>query len=160
MVEEYEAASDPIPYLPYGLGFKHKHLPEMTRYSGLRDKPHFQPIVGNFAQGMLTFVPLHLSALPNGGKLADIHAAIADYFAGQQFVTVAPLEATERTEALDPRALNGTNSMRLYVFGNEASGQATLAAQYDNLGKGASGAAVQNLNLMLGLAPNSGLVAV
>ena len=159
MIEDYEAARDPSPYLPYGLTYHHKHLPEMARYAGLSRAPIFQPVVGAFAQGMLTFVPIDLSATAKRASVADLHGVLAERYAGATFVTVAPLSGADRVDGLDPRALNGTNAMRLHVFGNDAAGQAMLVAQYDNLGKGASGAAVQNLNLMLGLDPAAGLRA-
>lgn len=157
MIEDYEAAADPAPFLPYGLTFHHKHLPEMTRYGRLAAAPLFQPVVGDFAQGMLTCVPLRLASLASGTTLAAIHEVLAERYRGATFVTVAPLSGLDRDVSLDPRALNGTNAMRLHVFGDDATGQALLVAQYDNLGKGASGAAVQNLNLVLGLDPAAGL---
>jgi N-acetyl-gamma-glutamyl-phosphate reductase len=107
----------------------------------------FQPVVGNFAQGMLTTVPLHLSALKAGTTGMDIHNAIASYHAKARFISVAPLNASDN---LNPQAVNGSNDMRLHVFANDQRGQVVLMAIYDNLGKGASGAAVQNLNLMIG----------
>lgn len=148
MIEAYEAKGDAASqFAPYALTFNHKHLPEMKHYSGLSHDVLFQPVVGNFAQGMLTTVPLHVSQLKPGITGADIHAAIATYHQGSRFVTVAALDAPE---SLDPQALNGTNDMRLTVFANDKRGQVLLMAIYDNLGKGASGAAVQNLNLMIG----------
>lgn len=157
MVDAYEADADPSPYLPYGLGFRHKHLPEMQTYTLLPAAPLFQPVVGNYAQGMLTFVPLVTAALPGRPTGAAIHEALSKHFDGSTFVRVQPLAEAERLPELDPRALNGTNSMKLFVFANDARGHVVLAAQYDNLGKGASGAAVQSLNLMLGLDPMAGL---
>ncbi|MBH0237298.1 N-acetyl-gamma-glutamyl-phosphate reductase [Methylobrevis albus] len=159
MIEDYETAADAVPYMPYGLKLAHKHLPEMQAYAGLAHAPLFQPAVGAFAQGMLTFVPLQLWSLEKTVTPAELHAALADRYAGETFVTVAPFEATDRVAGLDPRGFNGTNAMRLHVFGNAAGDQAVLVAVYDNLGKGASGAAVQNLNLMLGVDPATGLVA-
>ena len=151
MIEAYEAAgADANPFLPYGLTFAHKHLPEMTRYSGLARDPLFQPAVGNYAQGMLGTVPVFLDDLARPVTGADLAACLADHFGDDGFVTVAPYEPTERADDLDPQALNGTNGMRLHVFANDARGQALLVAVYDNLGKGASGAAVQNLNIMIG----------
>jgi len=121
----------------------------------------FMPAVGRYLQGMLTCVPLQLAELPTIPSGKDLHAAIADHFAGIRhgFVEVAPLEALERTPQLDPESLNGTNRLRIHVFANDAKAQALLLAVYDNLGKGASGAAVQNLNLMLGVEPATGLRA-
>jgi N-acetyl-gamma-glutamyl-phosphate reductase len=158
MIEDYEAAEDPSPYMPYALTLKHKHLPEMRVYGKLDHDPLFQPAVGAFAQGMLTFVPLQLWALPGDVTARRIHEVLAARYDGETFLSVAPYEAVERLPTLDPRVLNGTNRMRIHVFGNESRRQALLVAQYDNLGKGASGAAVQNLNLMLGRESTTGLV--
>ena len=162
MIEDYERAGDAAnPFMPYGLTFKHKHLPELVAYAGLAREPLFQPAVGNFAQGMVVMVPLHLWALPRVPAMAELHAAIADHFAATKggFVEVAPLAEAERAPELNPQAYNGTNRMRLHVFGNDAKAQAVLVAVYDNLGKGASGAAVQNLNLMLGVDAATSLAA-
>ena len=152
MIEDYEAKGEDAPeFLPYGLTLKHKHVPELRRYAGLSRDPIMQPAVGNFAQGMITVVPLQLGALPRVPKGAELHAALADHFAGIEggVVEVAPLEAVERVPDLQPEAYNGTNRMRIYVFANDDKAQALLVAVYDNLGKGASGAAVQNLDLIL-----------
>jgi N-acetyl-gamma-glutamyl-phosphate reductase len=144
MIEDYVAKGDAAShYAPYALTFSHKHLPEMKHYTGLHRDVLFQPVVGDFAQGMLTTVPLHLPGV--SGR--DMHAAISDYHAKACFIEVAPLDNAGH---LNPQALNNTNSMRLHVFANDTRGQAVLMAIYDNLGKGASGAAVQNLNLMIG----------
>lgn len=153
MVEDYEAKGEDAPeFLPYGLGLKHKHLPEMRKFATLGRDPVFQPAVGNFAQGMVTMVPLHLGILPRVPKGAELHAAIADHFASipGSAVKVAPYNPGERLDALQPEVHNGTNDMTLYVFANDDKAQAVLVAVYDNLGKGASGAAVQNLDLMIG----------
>lgn len=152
MVEDYEARGEDAPeFLPYGLTLSHKHLPEIRAYAGLAGDPIMQPAVGNFAQGMITMVPLHLGALPRAVTGAELHAAIADHYAGlvESVVEVMPYTAVERVPDLQPEALNDTNRMRLYVFANDRRGQALLVALYDNLGKGASGAAVQNMDLML-----------
>ncbi|MGB3832275.1 MAG: N-acetyl-gamma-glutamyl-phosphate reductase [Mesorhizobium sp.] len=152
MIEDYEAKGEDAPeFLPYGLTLKHKHVPELRRYAGLSRDPIMQPAVGNFAQGMITVVPLQLGALPRVPKGAELHAALADHFAGIEggVVEVAPFEAVERVPDLQPEAYNGTNRMRIYVFANDDKAQALLVAVYDNLGKGASGAAVQNLDLIL-----------
>ncbi len=154
MVEDYEARGDEAPdYLPYGLTFQHKHVPELRLYAGLARDPLMQPVVGNFAQGMVTAVPLqlgHLDRVPTG---AELHAAIADHYAGlsHSVVEVAPFAAVERVPELNPETYNDTNRMKLHVFANDKRAQALLVAVYDNLGKGASGAAVQNMDLMLGL---------
>jgi N-acetyl-gamma-glutamyl-phosphate reductase len=160
MIADYEGKGDSASELaPYGLGFNHKHLPEMQAYSGLSVSPIFLPAVGNFAQGMLTQIPLHTDRLPGSPSGKTLHAAIADYFAtiGAPFVTVAPFESIERSPDLDPERYNGTNRLALHVFANDTRRQAVLMAVYDNLGKGASGAAVQNLNLMIGADPTTGL---
>jgi N-acetyl-gamma-glutamyl-phosphate reductase len=154
MVEDYEAKGVDAPeFLPYGLTFQHKHVPELKLYSGLTRDPLMQPVVGDFAQGMMTAVPLQLGTLDRVPTGAELHAAIADHYAGLQdsVVEVAPYEAVERTAELNPESYNDTNRMRLHVFANDDRAQAMLVAVYDNLGKGASGAAVQNMDLMLGL---------
>ena len=158
MVEDYVSAADPSPFMPYGLTFKHKHLPEMSAYTGLARAPQFQPAVGNFAQGMLTFAPLRLWSVAPGLTAKAIHELLADRYAGETFVKVMPFEPAERLASLDPRALNGTNELRLHVFADAAGDEALIVSLYDNLGKGASGAAVQNLNLMLGRPAATGLV--
>jgi N-acetyl-gamma-glutamyl-phosphate reductase len=152
MVEDYEARGEDAPeYLPYGLTFQHKHVPELRRYAGLSHDPMMQPVVGNFAQGMITAVPLQLGALPRVPGGAELHAAIADHYASieNSAVDVAPFAAVERIPDLQPEMHNGTNRMTLHVFANDNRAQALLLAVYDNLGKGASGAAVQNMDLML-----------
>ncbi len=148
MIDDYiakgEAASE---FTPYALSLNHKHLPEMKLYTGTTHDVLFQPVVGDFAQGMLATVPLFANQMKAGVTLTQIHAVISAHYAGARFVDVTTLGANE---ALNPEALNNTNRMRLSVYGNEARGQFVLMAVYDNLGKGASGAAVQNLNLMIG----------
>jgi N-acetyl-gamma-glutamyl-phosphate reductase len=151
MVEEYVAkGASASPYMPYGLTFNHKHLPEMKYYTGLKRDVIFQPAVGNYAQGMMGCVPLFLKGLKKGTTASKIHKTLSSYFAKSKFVTVAPLEVLERSPALDPTSLNNTNQLRLHVLANEARGQVLIMSIYDNLGKGASGAAVQNLNIMIG----------
>ena len=162
MIADYEAAGeDANEFMPYGLTFKHKHLPELKTYARLSGLPLFTPAVGNFAQGMITVVPLQLWTLSKVPTGADLHAAIADHFAAIQggFVEVAPLVDAERTPELNPERYNGTNRMVLHVFASDERAQAALVAVYDNLGKGASGAAVQNLNLMLGVEQRTSLAA-
>jgi N-acetyl-gamma-glutamyl-phosphate reductase len=141
----------------YGLSLSHKHVPEMTRHAGLSHPPLFEPGIGRFYRGMLVEVPLALWALPGKPKIADIHAALSQSYAGRALVKVASLEDTTAINALDAQVMAGTNAMTLYVFGNDAAGQARLVAAFDNLGKGAGGAAVQNLNIMLGLPETRGL---
>lgn len=136
-------------YFAYALTLAHKHVPEIVTRSGLTRTPIFTPNVGRFAQGMLVNVPLHLDLLNNTPSLAKIQAALAAHYQGQAFVEVASLEESQGTGRLDPEDLNGQDNMRLYVFGSEGAGTVNLVAQLDNLGKGASGAAVQNLDLMI-----------
>ncbi|MAI11574.1 MAG: N-acetyl-gamma-glutamyl-phosphate reductase [Rhodospirillaceae bacterium TMED167] len=142
----------------YGLDLEHKHIEEIRYHAGLDTRPLFVPSVGRFAQGMIVSVPLHLWALPGTPSVSDVHAALSDHYAGQQFVTVESLENTSANAAhLDPEGLNGTNQMSLYVFGNDVRRQVVVSAVLDNLGKGASGQAVQSLNLMLGIEEATGL---
>lgn len=153
MIEDYEAKGESASeFLPYGLTLQHKHVPEIKAYAGLSRDPIMQPAVGNFAQGMVTVVPLQLGTLDYVPTGAQLHAAIADHFAAIEggVVEVAPFEQLERVPDIDPEHYNGTNRMKVHVFANDDRAQALLIAVYDNLGKGASGAAVQNLNLMLG----------
>ncbi|MEJ6021456.1 N-acetyl-gamma-glutamyl-phosphate reductase [Ramlibacter sp. PS4R-6] len=147
MIEAFEK-NEAGPFEVYGLSLKHKHLPEMVKYSGLTRRPIFIPSVACFNQGMLVELPLFLDELPRKPKLADLHDALAKHYAGSEWVTVEPPTEGGRIEAT---ALNDTNKMELRVYGNEETRQAVLIARLDNLGKGASGAAVQNLKLMLGL---------
>ena len=152
MVEDYVAKGDSAsPFMPYGLTFNHKHLPEMKYYTGLKRDVIFQPAVGNYAQGMMGCVPLFLKDLKKGTSAAKIHKTLSAYFAKSKFVSVAPLENLERAPMFDPESLNNTNQMRLHVLANEARGQVLIMSIFDNLGKGASGAAVQNLNIMIGV---------
>jgi N-acetyl-gamma-glutamyl-phosphate reductase len=151
MIEDYEArGTSASPYFPYGLTFAHKHLPEMRTYAGLLHDVIFQPAVGNYAQGMMGCVPLYFEHMDHSATPMSCHAALAAYFRTSRFIDVAPLADIERSQDLTPEVLNNSNRMRLHVFANEARGHLLLMAIYDNLGKGASGAAVQNLNLMIG----------
>lgn len=151
MIEAYDAGKAP-PFELYGLGLEHKHLPELQTYSRLTRRPIFVPSVGNFRQGMLVSVPLHLDTLAGRTKAADLEAALVERYRGSAFVSVKTGEdAALKSGKLEAEALNETNNMELRVFANEARRQAVLVARLDNLGKGASGAAVQNLKLMLGL---------
>ena len=151
MIEAYEAGSAP-PFELYALGLKHKHIPEIMRYTGLTRRPLFIPAVGNFAQGMLVQLPLHLDTLPGTPTAADLHAALAAHYAGSPWVSVEPATADAKLDAV---ALADTNRLELRVFANDAKADgfahAVLVARLDNLGKGASGAAVQNIRLMLGV---------
>jgi N-acetyl-gamma-glutamyl-phosphate reductase len=147
MIEAYEAGTAPAFEL-YGLSLEHKHLPEIMKYTGLSRRPVFIPSVGNFIQGMLVQLPLHLDLLPGQPTAAQLHDVLTRHYAGSQWVTV---EAAPESGKLDAVALKDTNKMELRVFGNDAHRHAVLVARLDNLGKGASGAAVQNLQLMLGI---------
>ena len=147
MMEAYQAGKAPLFEL-YGLGLAHKHLAEIMKFTGLTRRPVFIPSVGNFEQGMLVQLPLHLDLLRGKPTAAQLHNALATHYADSEWVTV---EAAPESDKLDALALNGTNKMELRVFGNETYCHAVLVARLDNLGKGASGAAVQNLKLMLGL---------
>jgi N-acetyl-gamma-glutamyl-phosphate reductase len=157
MIAEFESGEGAPPYRAYGLSLKHKHVPEMTKHAGLSRPVLFAPAVGAYRQGMLVEVPLHLGALPETPSIERIHGALAEAYDGQRFVEVAEIEETEAVTGLDPEGLNNTNRLRLHVFGDRGGDQARLVALLDNLGKGASGAAVQNLNIMLGLDEAAGL---
>jgi len=157
LIESYEAhppAADASPLRYYGLNLEHKHVPELQVHGRLAHRPIFLPSVGNWRQGMLVAVPLHLRALARPVSGEDLHGILAAYYQGQKLVRVMPLELSSKTSLshLDPEALNGTDQLELFVFAHPTHGQATLVARLDNLGKGASGAAVQNMDLMLGLA--------
>ena len=147
MIEAYEAGNAPAMEL-YALGLKHKHIPEIMCYTGLTRRPLFVPSVGNFAQGMLVQLPLHLDTLPAKPSAQDLHNALAQHYAGSTWVTVEPATPDLKLDAV---ALANTNKMELRVFGNDDAHHAVLVARLDNLGKGASGAAVQNLQMMLGI---------
>jgi N-acetyl-gamma-glutamyl-phosphate reductase len=146
MIKAYESGRAPAFEL-YGLQLEHKHVPEIEFYSGLTARPIFAPSVGNFRQGMLVSVPLQLDALAGKPKASDVSAAFKEHYRGQKHFHVAESDDASRIE---PESLNGTNDIEIHVFANEARRQALLVAKFDNLGKGASGAAVQNLMLMLG----------
>ncbi|MCP8882799.1 N-acetyl-gamma-glutamyl-phosphate reductase [Devosia sp. XJ19-1] len=163
MIEDYEAqGATPSQFMPYALTFQHKHLPEMALYAKLNRAPLFEPVVGNFAQGMSTALPIHTDMVADIPTGKDLHAALSDFYAAipDSFVRVAPYDPSlAKTAALDPQAHNGTNTLTLHVFANDDLNQAVIAAVYDNLGKGASGAAVQNLNIMLGVNARESLAA-
>ncbi|OJU91167.1 MAG: N-acetyl-gamma-glutamyl-phosphate reductase [Burkholderiales bacterium 66-5] len=151
MIEAHEKG-EAARYELYALSLSHKHLPEIMKYTGVKRRPLFVPSVGNFRQGMLVELPLHLDLLKGAPKAADIHDLLAAHYAktntAEQFVQVLPATGDGKLEA---EALNDTNQLELRVFGNDSYRQAVLVARLDNLGKGASGAAVQNLKIMLGL---------
>ncbi|WP_132089042.1 N-acetyl-gamma-glutamyl-phosphate reductase [Caulobacter sp. BK020] len=161
MIAEFEDETSPaytkVPYRIYATGLNHKHLPEIQAHGGLLTRPIFTPAVGRYAQGMLVELPLHLSMLNGSVSMTEIHEALADHYAREPFVEVASIAECKALTTLDPEGLNNTNRLKLFVFGSESSGQVRLVALLDNLGKGASGAAVQNLNLVLGLKEGAGL---
>lgn len=148
MIQAHEETNGPAFEL-YGLGLQHKHIPETQLYGGLTRRPIFVPSVGHYMKGMLVSIPLHLDTLPNKPTGADLNAALTDRYAGCDHVRVVPPSADGK---LEPEALNDTDILELSVHANETTRQAILVARLDNLGKGASGAAVQNIALMLGLA--------
>lgn len=147
MIAEYEDGTAPAHFV-YATAQKHKHLPEIVKYAGLTQTPIFVPSVGNFAQGMVVQVPLHLSALGGGVTMQSLHAALVAHYDGSSFISVRPLE--DQDSRVVATALNDTNRLEISVRGDADSGRAVLIAVLDNLGKGASGAAVQNLDLMIG----------
>ncbi|TDQ81335.1 N-acetyl-gamma-glutamyl-phosphate reductase [Dongia mobilis] len=147
MIEAHERDGGPAFEL-YALGLAHKHVPELMKYAGLKRRPIFVPSVGHFRQGMLVSIPLHLDTLPGRPRAADLSAALVEHYAGSDLVSVVAPEADGK---LEPEALNDTDRLELRVYANEVARHAVLVARLDNLGKGASGAAVQNIRLMLGL---------
>ena len=159
MIEQYQAGGDPQLTAPrqYGLTLGHKHLPEMAAHTGLVNKPVFMPYVGNFYKGLAVSVPLHLSQLAPGADGAALQRALARHYEGEAFVRVMPLAdpATLQSGFFDVQACNDTNRADLFVFANAQ--QVVLVCRLDNLGKGASGAAVQAMNVHLGLPEGLGL---
>ena len=143
----------------YALGLNHKHLPEIKAYGSLDHAPVFVPSVADYMQGMVVQIPLVLRSLPTTVTPADLQACLADHYAGCRFVAVAPLTESLTLGHLEPEGLNATNNLRLFVFANEETGSVVLTGLLDNLGKGASGQAVQCLNLMLGADEGEGLEA-
>lgn len=156
LIEAFEGKDIDTPYRVYGLGLDHKHVPEIQARCGLSRRPLFVPSVGRFPQGMIVLAPLHLADLPGHPGAGDILGALGHHYAGRTFVTVA--DSGDGADHLDPESLNGTNQLRLHVFAN--GDLAVVAAVLDNLGKGASGQAVQNMNIMLGLPEGTGLEPV
>jgi N-acetyl-gamma-glutamyl-phosphate reductase len=159
MIEQYETSGDPklTSPRPYALGLSHKHLPEMQTHAGLSVPPVFMPVVSNFYKGLAVSVPLQLSQLGTNGTPESLHAALAARYAKEPFVRVMPLADPEALGGLDVQACNDTNRVDVFVFGR--AGQALLVARLDNLGKGASGAAVQSMNVHLGVDERLGLEA-
>jgi N-acetyl-gamma-glutamyl-phosphate reductase len=161
MIEEFEKEDSPVfvetVHRGYALGLGHKHLPEMQARAGLKHAPLFSPTVARFYRGMLVELPLQSWALPGAPSPRDIHAVLANAYAGKPLVDVAGLDEAASMKAVDAELLAGSNRMKLFVFANKAGDQVRLVAALDNLGKGAGGAAVQNLNIMLGLPEITGL---
>jgi N-acetyl-gamma-glutamyl-phosphate reductase len=149
MIEAYEAGTAP-PFELYGLGLEHKHVPELMAYAGLTRRPIFVPSVGNFRQGMIVSIPLHLDTLPGKPCLRDLELALDKHYRGADLVSVAREPGAKATR-LGAEELNATDKLELFVYGKAELNQAVLVARLDNLGKGAAGAAVQNIKLMLGL---------
>jgi len=152
-LNEHEGASaaTAIAFQVYGLGLNHKHVPEIQHHAGLTHAPVFVPAYGHYRQGIVLTIALHLRLLPAGVTAERLQAALQARYADEPFIEVQPLDEDGDTRRLDPRVLNGTNRLRLTVFSQPRTGQILLTAVFDNLGKGAAGAAVQNLALMLGL---------
>ncbi len=161
MIEEFEKSDSPVfvetVQRGYALGLSHKHIPEMQARAGLAHAPLFAPTVARFYRGMVVELPLQLWALPGTPSPRDIHAVLANAYPGRPLVEVASPDEAAKMKTLDAESLAGSNRMKLFVFANEAAGQVRLVAALDNLGKGAGGAAVQNLNIMLGLPETTGL---
>jgi N-acetyl-gamma-glutamyl-phosphate reductase len=156
-IEEHEgaAAATAPSFQTYGLGLQHKHVPEIRLHSGLQGRPFFVPSYGSFRQGIALTIPLHASMLNRPMTAAALRDLLAQRYRDHRHVQVLDADQTEATTRLDPQALNGSNDLQLAVFGNDTHGQILLSAVFDNLGKGASGAAAQNLALMFGLADAS-----
>ena len=144
-------------FYTYGLNLKHKHLPEITKWSGLAHAPVFVPSVGRYYQGMIVQTPLPLWSMPDRPTPGAVHAMLTNHYADSRFVSVAPLNHTVGMRKLNPEDLNGTNELRLHVFASADMSQAVVMCLIDNLGKGASGQAVQNVNIMLGMPEDTGL---
>lgn len=158
MIEEFENdAAAPSAFRNYALPLQHKHLPEMQRHSGLDNPPLFSPSVANLYRGMLVELPLHLGQMRSGTAARDIHAALADHYAGSRLISVLEENDSAALQAVTIERCAGTDRMDIMVFANPDSGQVRLCAVLDNLGKGAAGAAVQNLNLMGGFNEYAGL---
>jgi N-acetyl-gamma-glutamyl-phosphate reductase len=148
MIEAYEIAKNAPPLEVYGLGLQHKHVPELQKYAGLTRRPIFIPTVGNFHSGMIDHIALQFDLLRGVKSCKQLEDALRARYAGSEWVNVV---AANESGKIEPTALNNTNAMELSVYGNDDLGQAVLVARFDNLGKGASGAAVQNMRLMLGV---------
>jgi N-acetyl-gamma-glutamyl-phosphate reductase len=162
MIEEFEKTGSPhhvdTVVRTYALNLAHKHVPEMTERAGLKHPPVFAPSVGRYYRGMIVDVPLQLWSLPGSPSATEVHEVLRQTYRGRPFVEVASLDEAAALKTLDAELLKNTNKLKIYVFANEKTKQARLVAVLDNLGKGASGAAVQNLNIMLGLPETAGLL--
>ena len=158
MIENYRSPQRIDAPRPYALGLTHKHLPEMCAYTGLTAAPIFQPIVGPFYKGLAVTAYLHPQQLSRGVSPDDVRQILADYYAGEAFIRVAPVNLEANTDGgfFNVEANNDTNRVDLFVFGNAE--RMLLVARLDNLGKGASGAAVQSMNVHLGIDESAGLV--
>jgi N-acetyl-gamma-glutamyl-phosphate reductase len=156
LIDKYEADNGKNAYTkaprPYSLALSHKHLKEMTERSGLTESPFFLPVVSNYYQGLAVSIPIHTRLLAGKWDAKAIHGLLTEHYAGERFVKVMPYadDSLIFDGGLDITACNGTNRAEIFVFGNEAKGLALIMTRLDNLGKGASGAAIQNMNLMLG----------
>ena len=148
---EGRGSETPLSFQTYGLGLQHKHVPEIQRHSGLQGRPFFVPSYGSYRQGISLTIPLHASMLRRPMTVRALRDLLAQRYRDHRHVQVLAAAPTDAMTRLDPQALNGSNDLQLAVFGNDAHGQILLSAVFDNLGKGAAGAAVQNLALMLGL---------
>jgi N-acetyl-gamma-glutamyl-phosphate reductase len=157
LIQTHEGSGSILPARPYAFGLRHKHVPEMQKYTGLTYAPLFAPLVGHFYQGMIVSVPLFPRLLTKPNTPREVREVLADYYRGEPFITVAPFDNETGLEEgfLSPTACNDTNRLDLFVFGHEE--QMLVAARFDNLGKGASGTAVQNMNIMLGVEETTGL---
>jgi N-acetyl-gamma-glutamyl-phosphate reductase len=157
LIEKYESAGANWPARPYGMPLRHKHVPEMKQYAGLSTSPLFMPSVGHFYQGMLVSVPIHRDQLVNTNSIENVHQLISEHYATEPCINVMPLNDDVELQDgfLDPQAANDTNRVDVFVYGH--NDQIILVARLDNLGKGAAGAAVQNLNLMLQVTELEGL---
>ncbi|MBL0338033.1 MAG: N-acetyl-gamma-glutamyl-phosphate reductase [Rhodospirillaceae bacterium] len=153
LIDAYEDPQHPqhtnAPFRGYGLNLEHKHVPEMQTEALLKYRPIFTPSYGKYRQGIVLYVPLHLRLLAPGISVEQIHSSLSEHYADTEYINVLSLEQARAVSQLDPEYLNGSNKLDVYVFSKENSGHVLLTAVYDNLGKGASGAAVQNLNIML-----------
>ncbi|MAH83550.1 MAG: N-acetyl-gamma-glutamyl-phosphate reductase [Rhodospirillaceae bacterium TMED8] len=145
------------PFFAYSLTLDHKHLPEITRWSGLSHAPVFVPSVGRYPQGMIVQIPLTLWSIPGTPSAAELHATLDSFYSGQSCVNIEPLPSGEKILRIEPKRLNNTDKLQLYIFSNNDNEHAVVMGVIDNLGKGASGQAVQNMNIMLGFEENVGL---